>query len=81
MSRISDHISVSDSYTVLMDDYLKENQSLREQLRQHDQENALVKVRRAFKKKWNLCVNLSPRTIRAARKRNQRKVTQRSMCL
>ena len=45
-----DHISVSDSYTVLMDDYLKENQSLREQLRQHDQENALVKVRRAFKK-------------------------------
>ena len=50
MSRISDHISVSDSYTVLMDDCLKENQSLREQLRQHDEENALVKVRRAFKK-------------------------------
>ena len=32
MSRISDHISVDDS--------LKENQSLREQLRQRDEENA-----------------------------------------
>ena len=50
MSRISDHISVRDSYTVLLDDSLKENQSLREQLRQHDEENALVTVRRAFKK-------------------------------
>ena len=41
MSRISDHISVSDSFTVLLDDSLKENQSLREQLRQRDEENAL----------------------------------------
>ena len=41
MSRISDHISVSDSFTVLPDDSLKENQSLREQLRQRDEENAL----------------------------------------
>ena len=48
-SRISDHISVSDSDTVLMDDCLKENQSSREQLRQHDEENALIKVQRAFK--------------------------------
>ena len=40
MSRISDHISVSDSYTVLLDECLKENQSLREQMRQHDEENA-----------------------------------------
>ena len=40
MSRISDHISVSDSFTVLPDDSLKENQSLREQLRQRDVENA-----------------------------------------
>nr|XP_058959030.1 uncharacterized protein LOC131786065 [Pocillopora verrucosa] len=38
--RISDHISVSDSYTVLLDECLKENQSLREQMRQHDEENA-----------------------------------------
>ena len=30
MSRISDHISVNDSDTVLLDDCLKENQSLRE---------------------------------------------------
>ena len=49
MSRISDHISVSDSDAVLLDDCLKENQSLREQLRQHDEENALIKVQRAFK--------------------------------
>ena len=41
MSRISNHISVSDSFTVLLDDSLKENQSLREQLRQRDEENAL----------------------------------------
>ena len=41
MSRISDHISVSDSFTVLLDDSLKENQSLREQLRQYDEQNAL----------------------------------------
>ena len=41
MSRISDHISVSDSFTVLLDDSLKENQSLREQLRQRDEQNAL----------------------------------------
>ena len=40
MSRISYHISVSDSFTVLLDDSLKENQSLREQLRQRDVENA-----------------------------------------
>ena len=40
MSRISDHISVSDSYTVLLDECLKENQLLREQMRQHDEENA-----------------------------------------
>ena len=32
-SRISDHISVGDSFTVLLDDSLKEYQSLREQLR------------------------------------------------
>ena len=55
MSGISDHISVSDSYTVLLDDSLKENQSLREQLRQHDEDNAIVKVRRAFKKVESLC--------------------------
>ena len=41
MSRISDHISVSDSFTMLLDDSLKENQSLREQSRQCDEENAL----------------------------------------
>ena len=41
MSKISGHISVSDSFTVLLDDSLKENQSLREQLRQRDEENAL----------------------------------------
>ena len=41
MSRISGHISVSDSFTVLLDNSLKENQSLREQLRQRDEENAL----------------------------------------
>ena len=41
MSRISDHTSVSDSFTALLDDSLKENQSLREQLRQRDEENAL----------------------------------------
>ena len=41
MSRISDHVSVSDSFTVLLDNSLKENQSLREQLRQRDEENAL----------------------------------------
>ena len=41
MSRISDHISVSDSFTVLLDDSLKESQSLREQLRQRDEQNAL----------------------------------------
>ena len=40
MSRISDHISVSDSYTVLLDECLKENQLLREQMRQHNEENA-----------------------------------------
>ena len=40
---------------MLLDDSLKENQSLREQLRQHDEENALVKVRRAFKKRESLC--------------------------
>ena len=36
MSRISDHISVSDGFTVLLDDSLKESQSLREQLRQQN---------------------------------------------
>ena len=41
MSRISDHISVSDSFTLLLDDSLKESQSLREQLRQRDEQNAL----------------------------------------
>ena len=41
MSRISDQIIVSDSFAVLLDDSLKENQSLREQLRQRDEENAL----------------------------------------
>ena len=41
MSRISDQIIVSDSFTVLLDDSSKENQSLREQLRQRDEENAL----------------------------------------
>ena len=41
MSRISGHVSVSDSFTVLLDNSLKENQSLREQLRQRDEENAL----------------------------------------
>ena len=41
MSRISDHTRVSDSFTALLDDYLKENQSLREKLRQRDKENAL----------------------------------------
>ena len=41
MSRISSHIGVSDSFTVLLDNSLKENQSLREQLRQRDEENAL----------------------------------------
>ena len=41
MSIISDHISVSDSFTVLLDDSLKESQSLREQLRQRDEQNAL----------------------------------------
>ena len=35
------HVSVSDSFTVLLDNSLKENQSLREQLRQRDEENAL----------------------------------------
>ena len=41
MSRISGRISVSYSFTVLLDNSLKENQSLREQLRQRDEENAL----------------------------------------
>ena len=41
MSRISYHTSVSDSFTVLLDDSWKENQSLWEQLRQRDEENAL----------------------------------------
>ena len=41
MSRISDQIIVSDSFVVLLDDSLKENQSLREQLRQRDEEDAL----------------------------------------
>ena len=41
MSRISDQIIVSDSLTVLLDDSSKENQPLREQLRQRDEENAL----------------------------------------
>ena len=41
MSRISDQIIVSDSFAVLLDDSLKENQSLREQLRQRDEEDAL----------------------------------------
>ena len=41
MSRISGHISVSYSFTVLLDNSLKENQSLSEQLRQRDEENAL----------------------------------------
>ena len=40
MSRISGQISVSDSFTVLLDNSLKENQSLTEQLRQRDEENA-----------------------------------------
>lgn len=40
MSRIFDQISVSNSFVVLLDDSLKENQSLREQLRQCDEENA-----------------------------------------
>ena len=42
ISRISDHINVNDSFTELLDDSLKENQSLREQLRQRDEENALT---------------------------------------
>ena len=33
---------MSDSFTELLDDSLKENQSLREQLRQRDEENALT---------------------------------------
>ena len=41
MSRISDHTRVSNSFTALLDDSLKENQSLREKLRQRDKENAL----------------------------------------
>ena len=41
MSRISDHISVSDSFTVLLDDSLKECQSYREKLRQRGEQNAL----------------------------------------
>ena len=54
MSRISDHISVSDSFTVLSDDSLKENQSLREQLRQCDEENAL-KFEELLNKADSLC--------------------------
>ena len=41
----------------------------------------MPKISKSFQTKWTLCVNLSPRTTRTARKRNQRKVTQRSMCL
>ena len=78
MSRISGHVSVSDSFTVLLDNSLKENQSLREQLRQRDEENALK-----FKELSNKVDSLSKLVAESdsGRKQNQRKVTQRSMCL
>ena len=35
-----DNVSLSDKYTLLLDDSLKENQALREQLRERDEGNA-----------------------------------------
>ena len=71
MSTISDQIIVSDSFTVLLDDSSEENQSLREQLRQRDEENA-EKSSKSFQRKWTLCVNLSPRATRAGNKIKER---------
>ena len=45
---------MSDSFTVLLDDSSKENQSLREQLRQRDEENAL-KFKELSNKVDSLC--------------------------
>ena len=78
MSRISDQIIVRDSFTVLLDDSSKENQSLREQLRQRDEENAL-KFEDISNKVDSLCKLVAESN--SGRKQNQRKVTQRSMCL
>ena len=54
MSRISNSISVSNSFAVLLDDSLKENQTLREKLRQCDEENA-VKFQELTNKVDSLC--------------------------
>ena len=70
---------MSNSFTVLLDDSLKENQSLREQLRQRDEENA-VKFEELSNKADSLC-KLVAENNSDSRKRNQRKVTQRSMYL
>ena len=40
MSRNSDNVSLSDKYALLLDGSLKENQALREQLKECDEENA-----------------------------------------
>ena len=72
MSRISDQIIVSDSFTVLLDDSSKENQSLREQSRQRDEENAL-KFEELSNKVDSLCKLVAESN--SGRKQNQREVT------
>ena len=49
---------MSDSFTVLLDDSSKENQSLREQSRQRDEENAL-KFEELSNKVDSLCKRMS----------------------
>ena len=72
MSRISNSISVSDSFAVLLDDSLKENQTLRQQLRQRDEENG-AKFQELTNKVDSLCKIVAENNSRSGNKETKSK--------
>lgn len=78
MSRMPANSSLDDSLRLLLDDSLKENQTLREQLRQQDEENA-ARFEALTSKVESLC-ELVTENVDKVKKHNQGKA-RRSMCL
>lgn len=69
---MSNSISLSDSYVVLLDDSLKETQILREQFRQRDEENA-ERFQDLTNKVDSLCKLISENNSRSVNKESKSK--------
>lgn len=69
---MTNSISLSDSYVVLLDDSLKETQILREQFRQRDEENA-ERFQDLTNKVDSLCKLISENNSRSVNKESKSK--------